>query len=861
MKLSLKKRLIANVGKVKSIDFHPTFNWVLLGLYNGCISIYDFNTQTSVQYIEVSLFPIRCIRFLSDKNYIICGSDDKMIRIFNYITMEKIKEFEAHSDFIRNIQIHYKQTSFLTCSDDNTIHLYDATNNDFNLIRTYTEHSNFVMSLAVNIKDYDMFASASMDKKIKVWSFSNKNSQLTLEGHVKGCTAVAFCPLTDKPYIASGSDDKCIKIWDYTTKRVIFTLESHEDNITAISFHQELPLLITASEDQTCKFWNINNSILEDTKIFGYGIIWEINSQRDSNVIGVGSDEAILVFQMGNELPMATFSQSQSKIIYCQHNNIFSINLKQIQTNINNYKDGEIISIPPKQLGSSDMFPSKIEYSPNGRYFSLISSNNDLIISTSGVYRSSFVGNAFDFAWNEHDSFIIKHNNQLKLYSELKEIKSFKPKHSCDKVYGGYLFAIKNEDSITFYDYENTILIRTIEVVPINIVWNDNKRLIALICEDETYILKVNVDVIEKYIESVIEGDVVSPGDDGCENSFEVYYSINDRIINGFFVEDVFIYQTSKHKINYALNDKTFQITTLGSKYYLIGYLPTLDRLFLINKQFQLISFKLPYAFIQYQIAIVNNNLAKANALYNSIPPEYHSKVIAFLEKFNLSNISYSLTKDSNLKFSLAIKLQKLEDAWEIAKKESNTEKIKLVADLAIAKGDFALAEQAMQLGNDFSGLLLYYSSIQDRTKLKGLADKSKEYGLFNISFACYFQLNDVDKCVDLLIKAKRFPEASVFCRTYCPSKLNDVITRWNVLLEQEEDLNNNSRMSLRIINPVNESNCNVLAKTEKVIQNLYKEVDKGDMNDMDAYLKVLNMDIHSNISSGQQVDVADILK
>ena len=169
MKLNLKKRLIANVGKVKSIDFHPTFNWVLLGLYNGCISIYDFNTQTSVQYIEVSLFPIRCIRFLPDKNYIICGSDDKMIRIFNYITMEKIKEFEAHNDFIRSIQIHYKQTSFLTCSDDNSIHLYDATNNDFNLIRTYTEHNNFVMNLAVNIKDYDMFASASMDKKIKLW--------------------------------------------------------------------------------------------------------------------------------------------------------------------------------------------------------------------------------------------------------------------------------------------------------------------------------------------------------------------------------------------------------------------------------------------------------------------------------------------------------------------------------------------------------------------------------------------------------------------------------------------------------------------------------------------------------------------
>ena len=39
-------------------------------------------------------------------------------------------------------------------------------------------------------------------------------------------------------------------------------------------------------------------------------------------------------------------------------------------------------------------------------------------------------------------------------------------------------------------------------------------------------------------------------------------YSINDKIINGFFVDDVFIYQTSKNKINYALNDKIFPITS-----------------------------------------------------------------------------------------------------------------------------------------------------------------------------------------------------------------------------------------------------------------------------------------------------------
>ena len=93
--------------------------------------------------------------------------------------MEKISDFEAHTDFIRSIVVHYKEPLFLSSSDDNTIHLYDASQNCL-LIRTYQEHTDFVMRLAVNPKDYSMFATSSMDKKIKIWSFNASNSQMTL---------------------------------------------------------------------------------------------------------------------------------------------------------------------------------------------------------------------------------------------------------------------------------------------------------------------------------------------------------------------------------------------------------------------------------------------------------------------------------------------------------------------------------------------------------------------------------------------------------------------------------------------------------------------------------------------------------
>jgi coatomer subunit beta' len=220
--------------------------------------------------------------------------------------MEKIKEFEAHSDFIRCIVVHPKDPYLLTCSDDQTISLWDMDKN-FNLIRTYEEHKNFVMKLAINSKDYSMFASASMDQKIKIWSFSGSNSHLTLDGHAKGATAVAFCPLNDKPYLASGADDKTIKIWDYTNKNCIFTFDGHEENISSLCFHPELPILISGAEDSTCKFWNINTFKLEDSRLFGYETIWDIASQASQNMVAFGCEEGTMVVRMGSDQPLAAF--------------------------------------------------------------------------------------------------------------------------------------------------------------------------------------------------------------------------------------------------------------------------------------------------------------------------------------------------------------------------------------------------------------------------------------------------------------------------------------------------------------------------------------------------------------------------
>ena len=66
------------------------------------------------------------------------------------------------------------------------------------------------------------------------------NSQMTLEGHLKGVNTIAFCSLNDKPYLASGGDDFIIKIWDYTmvVYQYMITTLNHQFNISKYPLYQ-----------------------------------------------------------------------------------------------------------------------------------------------------------------------------------------------------------------------------------------------------------------------------------------------------------------------------------------------------------------------------------------------------------------------------------------------------------------------------------------------------------------------------------------------------------------------------------------------------------------------------------------------
>ena len=133
------------------------------------------------------------------------------LRAYNYNTMEKIKAVEAHADYIRFVEIHPTMPFILSASDDMSMKIWNWEQN-WECTSTFEGHAHYVMMCKFNPKDANTFASASLDRTIKVnyyiymsciiyfistlkvWGLGAQQPHFSLEGHERGVNCLDYYP-------------------------------------------------------------------------------------------------------------------------------------------------------------------------------------------------------------------------------------------------------------------------------------------------------------------------------------------------------------------------------------------------------------------------------------------------------------------------------------------------------------------------------------------------------------------------------------------------------------------------------------------------------------------------------------------
>lgn len=683
--------------------------------------------------------------------------------MYNYNTLEQDYDFEAHGDFIRSVAVHSTQPYLLTCGDDTLIKLWNWEQN-FTCQREFKNHTHYVMQVVFNPKDTGVFASASLDGTVRVWEVSLLAPKFTLRGHEAGVYCVDYYYGKEESYLVSGGDDGLIKIWDFHNRTCIRTLKLHTQSVTAVCCLPRQSLLLTTSEDGIVGFWITRTYQLKSSVSYGMGRAWATNSRYDTNMIAIGFDEGVVMIKVRNEKPLISMDVASGKITFVEDLETKQINLKIHPKNFEK-RDGEVLPVTAKVLGSSEFFPKSVLYSPNCRFLA-IAGEGEYMIYTSVALRSKAFGAVHDFAWAYNGNYaVLLKCGTVQIYSNFESKTQFKPEYEVLRLFGGRLLGVEtNKSELTFYDWRRLEHVIKMEVQPRDVYWSDNGDLVCIAGDDAFYILGYK--------------------DDATEDPFTTVSEVLEKVTSGVWFSDSFIYTDSQNNIKYFSGGETSRVTVLDRKLYIIGYMANESRIYLTDKDFNIVSYNLPLSVLEYRTAVVHGDLELADSLFPRIPFEYRTFIAHFLEKKSFTKRALEASIEPKHQFELALSLCELKRARAVieqaddASPVTDTRWVRL-GNSAVTTGNITLAELCYRKAKDYSALLLLGHSTENKELLIDTARLSNEAGAKNVAFLAYFLLGLTESSLEILISDKKFPEAAFFARSYEPSLASYVAKLW----------------------------------------------------------------------------------
>ena len=220
----------------------------------------------------------------------------------------------------------------LTGSQDRTVKRWEITpktsaNGDKKSPRAvYTRkaHDKDINAIATN-HNSSLFASASQDRTVKIWSVEEGEVQGVLRGHRRGVWSVKFAT-KDTPsingdsgpassgrgLILTGSGDQTVKVWSLTDYSCLRTLEGHTNSVLKVLW-MPLPLrnketdnphsntvravqVASAGGDGLVKIWDVNSGECDATLDNHTDRVWALTVNSNNDALISGGGDSVVTF-------------------------------------------------------------------------------------------------------------------------------------------------------------------------------------------------------------------------------------------------------------------------------------------------------------------------------------------------------------------------------------------------------------------------------------------------------------------------------------------------------------------------------------------------------------------------------------
>ena len=189
-------------------------------------------------------------------------------------------------------------------------------------IYTRKAHDKDINAISIS-PNSTLFASASQDRNVKIWSTEEGEVQGILRGHRRGVWSVSFTPKdypsisgdnrptsSNRGLVLTGSGDKMIKIWSLNDYSCLRTLEGHTNSVlkvlwlppptssalTSANPKTTPPQIASAGGDGLVKVWDATTGEVAATLDNHTDRIWALAVNPDTRMIVSGGGDSVVTF-------------------------------------------------------------------------------------------------------------------------------------------------------------------------------------------------------------------------------------------------------------------------------------------------------------------------------------------------------------------------------------------------------------------------------------------------------------------------------------------------------------------------------------------------------------------------------------
>lgn len=272
---------------IHACKWTPEGKRLITGAKTGEFTLWQgltFNFETILQAHDSEL---RSILWSHDENWML-SADQKGIVKYWQSNMNNLKAFKAHDESIRDLSFSWSDSKFATCSDDNTIKIWD-------FVKYKEEH--ILKGHGWDVRSIDwhpslpILASGSKDSNIKIWDARSGKNLTTLHGHKRTIVKVKWN--INGNWLLSGSQDTLIKIYDIRMMSDFQTFRGHKREVTTLQWHpQHSDFFVSGAFDGAIYYWAVGqNDPVASVPCAHQSALWDLDWHPMGHILATCSND------------------------------------------------------------------------------------------------------------------------------------------------------------------------------------------------------------------------------------------------------------------------------------------------------------------------------------------------------------------------------------------------------------------------------------------------------------------------------------------------------------------------------------------------------------------------------------------